>query len=137
MLTGHDGGEQGGRAKPEDHPNIDSVLVKLRPGLSTAVPWVALPYKTEEGAAKTSNPSHLRQIRTTLRDRLSVDFVNAVRKNFLMKSPFPKFFLLFCSVTLFTQPAGADGSGFTFARRNVEPRQHWGRLGWFQDRGQV
>jgi hypothetical protein len=37
-LTGHDRGEQGGGAKPEDHPNIGSVLAKLRPGLPTAFP---------------------------------------------------------------------------------------------------
>ena len=49
-LTGHDRGEQGGGAKPDDHPNLGAVLAKLRPGSRLALPYVALPYKTQEGA---------------------------------------------------------------------------------------
>jgi hypothetical protein len=58
-LTGHDRGEQGGGAKPEDHPNIGSVLAKLRPGVPTAFPYVALPYKTQEGAGGPLQPGFL------------------------------------------------------------------------------
>ncbi len=55
-LTGHDRGEQGGGARPEDHPNIGSMLAKLRPGVRTAFPYVALPYKTKEGAGGPLQP---------------------------------------------------------------------------------
>ena len=58
-LTGHDRGEQGGGARPEDHPNIGSVLAKLRPGVRTAFPYVALPYKTKEGAGGPLQPGFL------------------------------------------------------------------------------
>ncbi|MFM7040204.1 MAG: DUF1501 domain-containing protein [Planctomycetaceae bacterium] len=58
-LTGHDRGEQGGGAKPGDHPNIGSVLSKLRPSAPTAFPYVALPYKTKEGAGGPLQPGFL------------------------------------------------------------------------------
>lgn len=58
-LTGHDRGEQGGGAKPEDHPNMGSVLAKLRPAAPTAFPYVALPYKTKEGAGGPLQPGFL------------------------------------------------------------------------------
>ncbi len=58
-LTGHDRGEMGGGAKPEDHPNIGSVMAKLRPGAPTAFPYVALPYKTKEGAGGPLQPGFL------------------------------------------------------------------------------
>ncbi|MBM3834310.1 MAG: DUF1501 domain-containing protein [Verrucomicrobia bacterium] len=58
-LTGHDRGEKGGGAKPEDHPNIGSVLAKLRPGSRDAFPYVALPYKTQEGAGGPLQPGFL------------------------------------------------------------------------------
>lgn len=58
-LTGHDRGEQGGGAKPEDHPNMGSVLAKLRPGEPSAFPYVALPYKTKEGAGGPLQPGFL------------------------------------------------------------------------------
>lgn len=58
-LTGHDRGEQGGGAKPEDHPNIGAVLAKLRPAPPAAFPYVALPYKTKEGAGGPLQPGFL------------------------------------------------------------------------------
>ena len=58
-LTGHDRGELGGGAKPEDHPNIGAVLAKLRPGVRTAFPYVALPYMTKEGAGGPLQPGFL------------------------------------------------------------------------------
>ena len=58
-LTGHDRGEQGGGAKPEDHPPPGSVLTKLRPSGKTAVPYVTLPYKTKEGASGPLQPGFL------------------------------------------------------------------------------
>ncbi len=58
-LTGHDRGEQGGGARPEDHPNIGSMLAKLRPSVRTAFPYVALPYKTKEGAGGPLQPGFL------------------------------------------------------------------------------
>ena len=58
-LTGHDRGEQGGGAKPGDHPNIGSVLGKLRPVVRTAFPYVALPFQTKEGAGGPLQPGFL------------------------------------------------------------------------------
>lgn len=58
-LTGHDRGEQGGGAKPTDHPAPGSVLAKLRPTHPTVLPYVALPYKTQEGAGGPLQPGFL------------------------------------------------------------------------------
>ena len=58
-LTGHDRGEQGGGAKPTDHPNIGAVLAKLRPAVPSAFPYVALPFKTKEGAGGPLQPGFL------------------------------------------------------------------------------
>ncbi|MFM7056601.1 MAG: DUF1501 domain-containing protein [Planctomycetota bacterium] len=58
-LTGHDRGEQGGGARPSDHPNIGAVLSKLRPSPPTAFPYVALPWKTKEGAGGPLQPGFL------------------------------------------------------------------------------
>ncbi len=55
-LTGHDRGEQGGGAKPGDHPNMGAVLAKLRPPRAATLPYVALPYKTKEGAGGPLQP---------------------------------------------------------------------------------
>src|SRR6478735_10038599 len=44
-LTGHDRGEQGGGAKPTDHPSPGSVLAKLRPKNGQTLPYVTLPTK--------------------------------------------------------------------------------------------
>lgn len=58
-LTGHDRGEQGGGAKPTDHPSPGSVLAKLRPTADQSLPYVALPYKTQEGAGGPLQPGFL------------------------------------------------------------------------------
>jgi len=58
-LTGHDRGEQGGGAMPTDHPAPGSVLAKLRPPRGAVLPYVALPYKTQEGAGGPLQPGFL------------------------------------------------------------------------------
>ncbi len=58
-LTGHDRGEQGGGAKPTDHPGPGAVLAKLRPPQAGTLPYVALPYKTQEGAGGPLQPGFL------------------------------------------------------------------------------
>jgi hypothetical protein len=58
-LTGHDRGELGGGAKPTDHPSPGSVLAKLRPSGGESLPYVALPYKTKEGAGGPLQPGFL------------------------------------------------------------------------------
>lgn len=58
-LTGHDRGEQGGGAKPTDHPAPGAVLAKLRPGRGGGLPYVTLPYKTKEGAGGPLQPGFL------------------------------------------------------------------------------
>ncbi|OWK47415.1 hypothetical protein FRUB_01114 [Fimbriiglobus ruber] len=55
-LTGHDRGENGGGAKPTDHPAIGSVLGMLRPPDRPVVPYVALPFVTQEGAGGPPQP---------------------------------------------------------------------------------
>lgn len=58
-LTGHDRGEQGGGAKPTDHPPPGAVLAKLRPTPGHTLPYVTLPYKTQEGAGGPLQPGFL------------------------------------------------------------------------------
>jgi len=58
-LTGHDRGEQGGGAKPTDHPAPGSVLAKLRPTRPDVLPYIAMPYKTQEGAGGPLQPGFL------------------------------------------------------------------------------
>jgi hypothetical protein len=55
-LTGHDRGEKGGGARPDDNPAIGSVLSRLRPGPAEIVPYVSLPYVTKEGAGGPPQP---------------------------------------------------------------------------------
>ena len=55
-LTGHDRGEQGGGAKPTDHPAIGSVMGLCRPPKSPVVPFVSMPYITQEGAGGPPQP---------------------------------------------------------------------------------
>lgn len=55
-LTGHDRGEQGGGAKPTDHPAPGSVLGMLRPSVQPVIPFVHLPYITKEGAGGPPQP---------------------------------------------------------------------------------
>ncbi|MFO0429483.1 MAG: DUF1501 domain-containing protein [Planctomyces sp.] len=58
-LTGHDRGEQGGGAKPSDHPSPGSVLARLRPAANRTLPYISLPYKTQEGAGGPLQPGFL------------------------------------------------------------------------------
>lgn len=58
-LTGHDRGEEGGGAKPTDHPGPGAVLARLQPPAPGALPYVALPYKTQEGAGGPLQPGFL------------------------------------------------------------------------------
>lgn len=55
-LTGHDRGEIGGGARPDDNPSPGSVLAKLRPPQQAVVPHVTLPYITKEGAGGPPQP---------------------------------------------------------------------------------
>ena len=55
-MTGHDRGELGGGAKPDDHPAIGSVLAQLRPPSKAVLPYVAMPYITKEGAGGPPQP---------------------------------------------------------------------------------
>jgi hypothetical protein len=55
-LTGHDRGEIGGGARPDDHPCIGAVLARQRPPQSVAPPHVLLPYITKEGAGGPPQP---------------------------------------------------------------------------------
>lgn len=58
-LTGHDRGELGGGARPTDRPSPGSVLAWLRPPTNSTLPYVALPYKTKEGAGGPLQPGFL------------------------------------------------------------------------------
>jgi hypothetical protein len=58
-LTGHDRGELGGGARPTDHPSPGAVLAKLQPEATSSIPYVALPYKTQEGAGGPLQPGFL------------------------------------------------------------------------------
>jgi hypothetical protein len=55
-LTGHDRGEIGGGAKPTDHPAIGSVLARVRPPATPVLPYVSMPYITQEGAGGPPQP---------------------------------------------------------------------------------
>jgi len=55
-LTGHDRGEIGGGARPTDHPAIGSVLAKVRPPNQPVLPFVSMPYVTQEGAGGPPQP---------------------------------------------------------------------------------
>jgi hypothetical protein len=55
-LTGHDRGEIGGGARPDDHPAVGSVVGMLRPPTEPVVPHVLLPFVTKEGAGGPPQP---------------------------------------------------------------------------------
>lgn len=55
-LTGHDRGEQGGGARPTDHPCLGGIMARLRPTAPTVLPQVHLPYMTKEGAGGPPQP---------------------------------------------------------------------------------
>ena len=55
-LTGHDRGEIGGGARPDDYPAIGSVVGMQRPPTAAVPPHVLLPYITKEGAGGPPQP---------------------------------------------------------------------------------
>jgi hypothetical protein len=55
-LTGHDRGEIGGGARPDDYPAIGSVVGMQRPPEGAIVPHVLLPFITKEGAGGPPQP---------------------------------------------------------------------------------
>jgi len=55
-LTGHDRGEIGGGAKPTDYPAIGSVMAKVAPPAAPVLPFVSMPYVTQEGAGGPPQP---------------------------------------------------------------------------------
>jgi hypothetical protein len=55
-LTGHDRGEIGGGARPDDYPAIGSVVGLQRPPHGAVVPHVLLPFVTKEGAGGPPQP---------------------------------------------------------------------------------
>ena len=55
-LTGHDRGERGGGARPEDNPSPGSIASLLRPPPKNVVPHATLPYKTQEGKGGPPQP---------------------------------------------------------------------------------
>ena len=58
-MTGHDRGEVGGGARPDDHPTPGAVVSSLRPASRDVVPHAVLPYKTKEGARGPLQPGFL------------------------------------------------------------------------------
>ena len=71
-LTGHDRGEIGGGAKPTDHPAIGSVLGMIRPPQTTIVPYVSMPYVTQEGKGGPPQPGFFGGLLGRARDPLFV-----------------------------------------------------------------
>ncbi len=71
-LTGHDRGEKGGGAKPTDHPAIGSVLGLCRPPSQPVVPYVSMPYITQEGAGGPPQPGFFGGLLGRTRDPLFV-----------------------------------------------------------------
>ncbi|GAB4158711.1 MAG: DUF1501 domain-containing protein [Planctomycetaceae bacterium] len=55
-MTGHDRGEKGGGARPDDNPTPGSVLSMLRPPKRPIAPNVHLPFITKEGAGGPPQP---------------------------------------------------------------------------------
>jgi hypothetical protein len=55
-LTGHDRGEIGGGAKPTDNPAIGSVVGMCRPPETPVVPYVSMPFITQEGKGGPPQP---------------------------------------------------------------------------------
>jgi hypothetical protein len=71
-LTGHDRGEIGGGAKPTDHPAVGSVLALCRPPSKPVVPYVSMPYITQEGAGGPPQPGFFGGLLGRTRDPLFV-----------------------------------------------------------------
>jgi hypothetical protein len=55
-MTGHDRGEIGGGARPTDHPAVGSVVGLYRPPEAPVVPYVSMPFITQEGAGGPPQP---------------------------------------------------------------------------------
>ena len=55
-LTGHDRGEIGGGARPDDNPAVGSVVGMRRPPLTPLPPYVSMPFVTKEGAGGPPQP---------------------------------------------------------------------------------
>ncbi len=71
-MTGHDRGEIGGGARPTDHPAIGSVLGLCRPPETNVVPYVSMPYVTQEGAGGPPQPGFFGGLLGRTRDPLFV-----------------------------------------------------------------
>ncbi|MFL5240680.1 MAG: DUF1501 domain-containing protein [Gemmataceae bacterium] len=71
-LTGHDRGELGGGAKPDDHPSIGSVMGQMRPPKTAVVPFVSMPYITAEGRGGPPQPGFFGGLLGRVRDPLFV-----------------------------------------------------------------
>jgi hypothetical protein len=71
-LTGHDRGEIGGGARPDDHPAIGSVLGMRRPPATPIPPYVSMPYITKEGAGGPPQPGYFGGLLGRVRDPLFV-----------------------------------------------------------------
>jgi hypothetical protein len=71
-LTGHDRGEIGGGARPTDQPAIGSVVGLCRPPASPVVPYVSMPYITQEGAGGPPQPGFFGGLLGRTRDPLFV-----------------------------------------------------------------
>jgi hypothetical protein len=71
-LTGHDRGELGGGTKPTDHPAIGSVTGLVRPPKSAVVPYVSMPYVTQEGRGGPPQPGFFGGLLGRTRDPLFV-----------------------------------------------------------------
>lgn len=71
-LTGHDRGEIGGGAKPTDHPAIGSVVGHIRPPRSAVIPYVSMPYITQEGRGGPPQPGFFGGIMGRTHDPLFV-----------------------------------------------------------------
>src|SRR5262245_3941971 len=71
-LTGHDRGEIGGGARPTDQPAIGSVVGLCRPPAAPVVPYVSMPYVTQEGAGGPPQPGFFGGLLGRTRDPLFV-----------------------------------------------------------------
>jgi hypothetical protein len=71
-LTGHDRGEIGGGTRPTDHPAIGSVMGLCRPPDKPVVPFVSMPYITQEGAGGPPQPGFFGGLLGRTRDPLFV-----------------------------------------------------------------
>ncbi len=69
-LTGHDRGEIGGGTKPTDHPAIGSVMGLCRPPSKPVVPYVSMPFITQEGAGGPPQPGFFGGLLGRTRDPL-------------------------------------------------------------------